>query len=461
MSDLRGYVDALAREVVPPDIEELARVVEQRRRRTVTTVTAAVVGAAAAGALVVWSGDGSVRPAPPPSPSSTTSPAQLSTDQIIANPDAIRTVRSTDGVDTTLTLYARCPQPDGVHDGEACASAFEVTGPGTPVRMTLTDFVFPDSRYVGDGVFYIFDQGMDPQADPKLTPDDLLALVVSTSSEPEGLRLGSQAETPRPGLRAVPCPRHQFDQPCTLDIAARTLSAIDPGALPNWITRIATAMPWTTHAVGDGLYVADYSGAVYLVRDGRGEPRRVHSVNATVPPRPGMRWVELLNPWVEPLDPSVACPCVIDTGRATLQSIDLPYVAAPGQAQIEWAHDTSRGFWGITTSANETGETSTFVRLTTDGTLAEHPLGTAGDERSAVMADHGGSGEMAAYAVPPGVDISPTWVASGRGWGDVRLVVSTDRGSTWQVRKVPEAARADIAQERLSPDWRSWPRADN
>lgn len=210
-------------------------------------------------------------------------------------------------------------------------------------------------------------------------------------------------------------------------------------ALPSWLGEIRA------HGLIDGELIVDLGDGLTYVAYGLapGEAPALVSPNAAaqrlavlekeVAPREGMRLVREFST-------SPTCVCAIDIETQTLTPVDLP-------EGVTWAVDTTGGFWGLA----EDGWTATW--LDTRGEPRTKVL--ADDPRAVRLAERGAAAAMAYWDLP---HYGPDHEAPVT---DALLHVSTDRGQTWRVLRVPATVtRGDIDSRRLPDGWQNWPVAN-
>lgn len=429
MTDLREFGVEFAARVRAPDLVELAAVAQRRRAARFATV-AGVAVAALVVALVASAVQSDRAPDPPAKTPNTpvrSGPWSWTADQIIGSPTSVDTYEADDGVDARVVGSERCDS--------TCGQAYEYTAPGgRRLRFALGGASRDIPRYLGHGVFYLPGCLRCSQVNTSL-------LLSPGAAQPVRLRIWGSAPEPRPGLRIVSC--GTIPAPCVLDVTAPSLAPLDREVLPAWVQQVLDRVPGAAEELGVddlGHGLAFLAHGIGLGLDGARTPpllisggviRDVTTERGSAPPDPGTNWVDAL-----PSTLFRGCPCLLDVAAATLTPIALP------DGVDSWAHSTQGGFWGIT-------GVSTARWIGADGALRSHDLGVLEATHWTQLADGGTHGEMAFYVVPSGDPGQP----------GARLIISTDRGKSWQVRTAPASARSDVEAARLAKDWQTWPKA--
>lgn len=443
MSDLREFGVEFAARVRAPDLAGLAGVAQ--RRRTVRFATFAATGVVAVLTISVLAGGGPERAAETPArtPSTTIgSEAQNWTAADIISPSErnAEAFEADDGTGARLVRWERC--------GSTCAQAYEYTAPdGRRLRFAVGGKSHRDDpdthpEYLGNGDFYVPGCVACAQVNTSV-------LLSAGAPQPVKLQRSGPPAGPRPGLRIVDC--GTIPAPCVLDVAARSLAPLYRETLPAWVKQALGKSPPSGYLsryklqdvedVGNGLVFLP--SGVALGTEGAPTPplliageeiRELTFAPPTAQPVPGTDWVYALGD----------CPCVLDTEAATLTPIQLPV-----DGVRSWAHSTQGGFWGL--NAPRTAQW-----IGADGVLKSHDLGVTEASHWARLADGGAQGEMAFYDIPAEYYDPPV---DGTERATVRLIISTDKGKTWQVRTAPASARGEVDASRLAKDWQTWPKA--
>jgi hypothetical protein len=162
-------------------------------------------------------------------------------------------------------------------------------------------------------------------------------------------------------------------------------------------------------------------------------------------------------------------PCFDSQGSDGACTIDvagrrLTLVALPKYPIAHWSTQTTGGFWGLFREDHDYMSGNRLVVQTAGGGLEERWV------RGALGADM----ELALNAPPGTIAVFSRYVdpksdlCCPQGWHNLPILsllhVSTDRGQTWRILKVPEGVKGSLDPRlyvtylTLLPDgWQSWP----